>query len=76
MLLPTLLTETDLCSYMTKSAELKVSHNNLAVSPATEPEHRLWARARALRPKAKGPGGMRDPQVSQRMSLFHAQFLP
>ena len=42
MLLPTLLTETDSCSYMTESAELKVSHGNLAVSPATQPEHPLW----------------------------------
>ncbi len=59
MLLPTA-DETDSCSYLIESAEMKVFHDDLAVSPATEPEHPLWDRARALRSRAKGPGGLRD----------------
>ena len=41
LLLPALLTETDSFSYLKESAEFKASHDDLAVSPATEPEHLL-----------------------------------
>ena len=40
-LLPTSLREIDSVSYLKESAEFKASHDDLAVSPATEPEHLL-----------------------------------
>ena len=75
-LLPTLLTETDSCSYLKESAEFTASYDNLAVSPATEPEHPLWDRARVLRPRAKDSGGLGDPQVLQHDRLLRYSFNP
>jgi hypothetical protein len=69
-LLPTSLRETDLCSYLKESEEIKAIYDNLAVSPATEPENPPWDRARVLRPKAKDSGGLGDPQVLQADSFL------
>ena len=72
-LLPTLLRETDFCSYLKESEEFKAIYDNLAVSPATEPEYPLGT---SQSPSPEGEGLWRARSYKLTAVFFDTRSIP